>query len=93
MATTPTRPSAPVGPVIMVDMIEAVVAPGRTVYAGPPNAAGTATRAYQPGETVIVTREDAVLLRSIGHLLQADGSAFSPVTIGPMPAGYDKATR
>ena len=77
----------------MVDMVECVVAPGRVVYGGPPNTAGTSSRAYQPGETVLVTREDAALLRSIGHLLQADGSAFPPVTIGPMPAGYDKATR
>ena len=78
----------------MEGMIEAVVAPGRTLYAGPPNAAGTATRTYQAGETVLVTREDAAMLRSIGHLLQADGSAFPPVTIGPMPPGYDgKATR
>ena len=76
----------------MADFIECVVAPGRVVHSGPPNTAGTASRAHQAGETVLVTREDAVLLRAAGHLLQADGSAFPPVTIGPMPAGYDKAT-
>ena len=72
----------------MADMVECTVAPGGVVYGGPPNAAGTSSQAYHPGETVLVTREDAALLRSIGHLLQADGSAFPPVTIGPMPAGY-----
>ena len=75
-------------------LIECVVAPGRVVYGGPPNTAGTSTRAYQSGETVLVTREDAALLRSSGHLLQADGTLLPPVTIGPMPPGYDdKATR
>ena len=73
----------------MVEMVECIVAPGRVVYGGPPNTAGTASRAYQPGEAIPVTREDAILLRSIGHLLQADGSAFLPVSTGPMPTGYD----
>ena len=78
----------------MGNLIECVVAPGRVVYGGSPNAAGTSTQAYEPGAVISVTRGDAASLRASGHLLQADGATFPPATIGPMPPGYaDKATR
>ncbi len=73
----------------MSDLIECIVAPGRTVFAGPPNADGTVSTGSQPGQTVRVTREDAAVLRASGHLLHADGSPAVATSSGPMPADSD----
>ncbi len=75
----------------MADMVECIVAPGRVVYGGSPNAAGTSTQAYEPGAVISVSREEAASLRASGHLLQADGATLPPATLGPMPPGNDAA--
>lgn len=55
-------------------MIECVVAPGRTIWSGPVDSAGTCQQAFGPGQTVRVTPADAEHLRGIGMLLLADGT-------------------